>query len=128
MANLALCLWLNSFMSFRGLALGTAIAANINAALLLVFLSRRLGGLEFSRILRTFIKICIASAVMGAATYYGHEWLVSALPGSSELRRFIRVFSAIGLGLAVLAGTAHLLRVEEFGAAMSRILGKLRRT
>ena len=113
---------------FRGLALGTAIAANINAGLLLIALSRRIGGIEFPRVLRTFIKICIASAVMGAATYYGHEWLRSALPGPSEIRRLLRVLGAIGVGMAVLAGTAHLLRLEEFGTAMSRILGKLRRT
>ena len=127
-ANLALNLWLNSFMSFRGLALGTAIAANINAGLLLIALSRRIGGIESPRILRTFIKIAIASAVMGAATYFGHEWLRAVLPGGSEFRRLVRVLSAIGLGVGVLAGTAHLLRLEEFGTAMSRILGKLRRT
>ena len=65
---------------------------------------------------------------MGAATYYGHEWLRTMLPGDSEFRRLIRVLSAIGLGMAVLAGTSHLLRLEEFGTAMSRILGKIRRT
>src|SRR5439155_23054578 len=65
--NLGLNLWLDGLMGFRGLALGTAIAANINAGLLLMLLSKRLGGLESSRVLRSFAKIGLASAVMAAA-------------------------------------------------------------
>jgi putative peptidoglycan lipid II flippase len=126
-ANLVLNLWLNSFMSFRGLALGTAIAANINAVLLLIALSKRIDGIELPRILRTFMKALVASAAMGAAAYYSHEWLSTVLPGAAELRRLVRVSGAIGIGLAVLVGSAHLLRMEEFGAAMSRIIGRLRR-
>ena len=45
-SNLVLNLWLNPSMGFRGLALGTAIAANINAGLLLYLLVRRIGGIE----------------------------------------------------------------------------------
>jgi putative peptidoglycan lipid II flippase len=126
-ANLALNLWLNSFMSFRGLALGTAIAANVNAGLLLYALSRRIGGIESGRILRTFLKTIVARAIMGAAAYYGHVWLLSSVPGGGELTRAIRVFGAIGIALAVLAGSAYALRLEEFSAATSRILGRLRK-
>ena len=127
-ANLGLNLWLFSFMSFRGLAFGTAIAANINAGLLLFMLSRRIGGVESARVIRTFLKTVVASAAMGAAAYYGHAWLLAIVPGTSELSRVIRVFGAIGLALAVLAASAHVLKLEEFRTAMSRILGKLRRT
>jgi hypothetical protein len=41
--------------------------------------------------------------------------------------RLVRVGGAIGVALVVLAGAAHLLRLEEFGAAMSRVLGRIRR-
>ena len=126
-ANLVLNLYLNSVLSFRGLALGTAIAANINAGLLLFALSRRLGGLELPRILTTFAKILVASAVMGAAAYYGHAWLLGVFGQPSTLHRGIRVLGAIGLAMGVLALCAHLLRLEEFGAAMSRIIGRIRR-
>jgi putative peptidoglycan lipid II flippase len=126
--NLVLNLSLNSIMSYRGLALGTALAANVNAALLLIALSRRLGSIESSRILRTFLKMLACSAAMGAAAYFGHAWLTSVIPGPSEVRRLIRVAAAIGLALGVLAGSAHLLKVEEFGTAMSRVLGRFKRT
>ena len=57
-SNLLLNLWLNSILGFRGLALGTAIAANINAGLLLILLGRRIGGVDGSRIALSFGKDC----------------------------------------------------------------------
>jgi len=44
---------------------------------------------------------------MGAATYFGHEWLRAVLPGSSEFRRLVRVLSAIGLVGFALAFVCH---------------------
>ncbi len=125
--NLVLNLWLNSIYGFRGLALGTAISAIVNAGLLLLLLSHRLGGGDFPRILRTFVKSCVASAAMGVAAHYSHVWLRSLLPQPHLLQRAVCVGGAIGIALAVLAASAHLLRMEEFGAAMSRIIGRLRR-
>ena len=62
--NLALNFWLNSIYSFRGLALGTAIAANFNALVLMFLLARRLGDGDFARIGRTFLKISVAAVAM----------------------------------------------------------------
>ncbi len=124
--NLALNLWLNSIYSFKGLALGTAIAANVNAGLLLYLLSKRLGGGDFPRILRTLVKTSVAAAAMGVAAYYAQAWLQTVFTEPHTVHRLVRVGGAIGVALAVLAGTAHLLRIEEFGAAMSRVLGRLR--
>jgi putative peptidoglycan lipid II flippase len=53
-ANLGLNLALVRIMGYRGLALGTAIAAMINAGLLLWLLGRRLDGIEGRRILVAF--------------------------------------------------------------------------
>jgi putative peptidoglycan lipid II flippase len=125
--NLGLSVWLFKVIGFRGLALGTAIAANVNAVLLLVFLAKRIGGIELGRILNTLARIAVASAVMGAAAWYSHPWLVTVIPGSSLWIRGVQVFGAIGIATAVLAAAAWLLRVEEFGVAMARILGRFRR-
>ena len=125
--NLGLSVWLFAVIGFRGLALGTAIAANVNAVLLLVFLAKRIGGIESGRILNTLIRIGIASAPMAVAAWYTHAWLVTAVPGSGLLIRTVQVFGAIGVALGVLAAAAWALRVQEFAAAMSRILGRLRR-
>ena len=125
--NLALNLWLNAVYGFTGLALGTAISANVNAGLLLYLLSRRLGGGDFPRILTTLLKTCVAAAVMGVAAYFTEAWLLAQFAEPQVWHRLLRVGGAIGVALAVLAATAHLLRLEEFGAAMSRVLGRLRR-
>jgi putative peptidoglycan lipid II flippase len=120
-SNLALNLWLNSILGFRGLALGTAIAANINAGLLLILLSRRMGGLEGSRIAVSFAKIAFASALMGTVAYVSDQWLRDVLPGSGVMIRLVRVGSAIGASLATLALAAWVLRIQEFRAAVARV-------
>ena len=48
-------------LGHRGLALGTAAAALLNAGLLLVLLRARLGGLEGRRLLVACVKISLAS-------------------------------------------------------------------
>jgi putative peptidoglycan lipid II flippase len=123
-SNLVLNLWLNSIMGFRGLALGTAIAANINAGLLLILLGRRIGGVDGRRIGWSFAKILIASAVMGAAGYFSHEWLRDALAGDGVMTRIVRVGAAIGVSLATLALSAWVLRIQEFRAAITRVVAQ----
>ncbi|HYN09482.1 MAG TPA: murein biosynthesis integral membrane protein MurJ [Vicinamibacterales bacterium] len=121
--NLVLNVWLNSTkLQFLGLALGTAIAANVNAGLLLYLLSRRLGGLDGSRVTRAFVKILLASVVMGAAAYYAEGWLHGLLPDPWWLPRAIRVGGAIAVALATLALAAAVLRIEEFGQAMRKLI------
>jgi putative peptidoglycan lipid II flippase len=123
LVNLVLNVWLNSTrLRFLGLALGTAIAANVNAGLLLYLLSRRLGGLDGLRVTRAFVKILIASAVMGAAAYYTERWLHGLWPDPWWLPRIVRVGGAIAVALGALAVSAVVLRIEEFGQAMRRVL------
>lgn len=120
--NLVLNLALVRVLSFRGLALGTALAALFNAGTLLLLLRRRLGGLEARPIVLAAFKIGLASILMAAAARGVWTWLNVALPGGGELLRMTRVVAAIAVGLVVLAGSAKLLRVEEFDEALRRLL------
>ena len=124
--NLALNLWLNSVYGFKGLALGTALAAVVNAALLLTVMSRRIGAGEAGRIAVTFGKVCVAAAVMGVAAYYTENWLHAQFSDPSLIHRSIRVFGAIVAALGVLALTAQALRLEEFRVALARVIGRIR--
>jgi putative peptidoglycan lipid II flippase len=123
--NIGLNLALVRVAGFQGLALGTAIAATMNAALLLWMLRGRIGGLDGGRNARAFIKITFASLAMGAAAWAVHHALEAALPGSGTPVRAVRVFSAIGVALAVLVAVARLLRIEEFEGALSRVTARL---
>jgi len=120
-ANLALNLWLVHVLSFRGLALGTAIAAVLNAVILLALLSQRLGGLDGRRIATSATKISAASALMGAAVWFVAAWLETAVPGSALSIRAIRVFTSIAAGVIVLIIAARALRIEELDDALRRL-------
>ena len=125
--NLALNLMLVRVMGFRGLALGTAMAALFNAGALLVLLRRRLGGLDERRLGIALSKILIASALMGGVTYLTAGWLETALPAHGTVVKGIRVFTAIGAGLIVLAGAARLLDISEFNEAVKKVLQRIGR-
>ena len=124
--NLALNLTLVRVMGYRGLALGTALAAIFNAVALLWLLRQRLGGLEGRQLSVALLKITLASAVMGAAAYYTAVWLTGLTPDGGEIARGLRVFGAIAVALVALALSAKLLRIEEFDTAAARVLKRLR--
>jgi putative peptidoglycan lipid II flippase len=126
-ANLAINLVLVRVMGYQGLALGTAIAAMMNAVVLLWLLRGRLAGLEGRRVAVALAKIAGASVVMGVAAHYTAAWLTVLTPAGGEVAKAIRVAGAIAAGLAVLAGAARLLRIEEFNDATARVLQRLKR-
>lgn len=125
LANLAINLMLVRVLGYKGLALGTAIAAIFNAGTLLILLRGRIGGLEGRRIAVSLAKITIASILMGAAAWGAAHWIELAWPGRGELMKVTRVFAAIGAGLAVLVGSARLLRIAEFDEAFSRVTRRI---
>ena len=124
MVNLVLNITLVRVIGYRGLALGTALAAIFNASMLLWLLSRRLNGLEGRRVAVALGKIVVASLVMGAAAYGTEAWLHGPLPGSGLLFKAVRVFSAMGIGVLVLIASARFLRIEELDQAMRRVLSR----
>ena len=126
-ANLAINLVLVRVWDYRGLALGTAIAAMLNAVVLLWLLRGRLEGLEGRRVSVALAKITAASLLMGLAAYFMAAWLTALTPAGGEIAKAIRVAGAIAAGLAVLAGAARLLRIEEFNDATARVLQRLKR-
>ena len=127
LTNLVLNLALVRVLGFQGLALGTAIAANVNAGLLFVLLSRRLGGLDTAHILGVLVRILTASAAMAAAAWFAEARLHLLFPAEAFTSRLIRVFGAIGVGVVVLAIAAWLLRIEEFRQAVTRIVSRFRK-
>jgi putative peptidoglycan lipid II flippase len=124
--NLGLNLALVRVLSFRGLALGTALAALFNAGVLLWLLRGRLGGLGGRPIALAAMKIGLASILMAVAARGVWEWMQQAFQGSGELLRMARVFLSIAAGLVVLAGAAKLLHVEEFNEASRRLRRAIR--
>jgi putative peptidoglycan lipid II flippase len=127
LVNAALNLALVRVMGYRGLALGTSIAALVNAVTLLVLLRRRLSGLEERRVFVSFAKITIASLVMGAAALAVDSYSTRWLPGDALLPQLARLAAAIGIAVAVLAAAAHLLHIDEFRRGVTLVTSRFRR-
>jgi putative peptidoglycan lipid II flippase len=119
--NISVNLILVRSLGHRGLALGTAAAALLNAGLLLVLLRARLGGLEGRRLLVASVKISAASIAMALAAYYSHRALHVPFGGDDLIAQAVRVFAAITIGMGALAIAAHLLQIEEFTQLRDRV-------
>lgn len=126
LTNLTINLLLVRVMGYRGLALGTALAAMFNAGALLWLLRRRLGGLDERRVFIAFMKILAASIAMGAAARLAASWLATVLPSTHLIGRAVQVAGAIGVGVVVLIAAARILRLAEFDDAFARVLKRLR--
>jgi putative peptidoglycan lipid II flippase len=123
--NLALNIVLVRVMGYRGLALGTAIAAVLNAGILLALLHKRLGGLDERRVLSSAARILAASALMGVAVWFANLWLVGALPGHAFWLRAVRVAAAICVGMVAAIAGARILKLEELDDALGRVLRRI---
>jgi len=115
------------WMGYEGLALGTSVAALLNAGLLLLMLSRHLDGLEGRRVVDSLIRIIVASAVMGLAAVGLDRMMLSVMPGSRLAPQLLRLAVSIGGAVAVLALTAHLLKIKEFGDGVALVMRRLGR-
>ena len=125
--NLVLNLTLVQWMGYRGLALGTSIAAIVNAALLYILLNRRIGGLGSGTLLAAFWKIAVAAGLMGVAVVAVQDWLQAVWPHGGLLPSLVRLAASIAAGVVVLASAARLLRIQDWDEALQRIGMQLQR-
>jgi putative peptidoglycan lipid II flippase len=127
LVNAGLNIMLVRVLGFRGLALGTSIAALFNATVLLVLLRRRLAGLDEGRVLTSFVKISLASAAMGAAALVSERQLTQWMPGDALALQVVRLALSIGVALAALAAASWLLRIREFNQGVALVMRRFRR-
>jgi putative peptidoglycan lipid II flippase len=111
-----------------GLAFGHAAHYTVGSALLLVLLSRRIGGLEGGRVLRAVGRMFVAGGIM-AVVAWGLGRAVGELVGSGFLGDLVTVVVGVAGGLGCYLGVARVLRVEEIGVLVDvvRRRGRARR-
>jgi len=114
-------------IGFQGLALGTSIAAIVNAALLLWLLHRRLGGVEGRALLATLAKVTVSSLVMAAAAVAIQRAMDRVAPGAHLTPQAIRLGATIGGSVVVLAVMARVLGVEAFDEAVEMAQARVRK-
>jgi putative peptidoglycan lipid II flippase len=113
LANVGLNLALWPVLGFRGVALGTSLAAGVNLAVLLLAWRRFHGGLGGAGILRQLGGVLLGSVALAAAAFASARLLAVALPGHGLWRQSVRGLVPVAVGAAVYFGAAALMKLPE---------------
>ena len=92
-----------------------------------ILLNRRVGGLGRGTLPAAFWKIVVAAGVMGIAVAAVHGGLEAAWPHGGLLPALGRLMASIATGVAVLAGVARVLGIQDWNQALQRIGAQLQR-
>jgi putative peptidoglycan lipid II flippase len=125
-ANLALNISLYPVLKFRGLALGVAVAAVVNAGVLFGAFQARYGGLVRRDLLGLFARVCVAAGVMGAVVWGSARLLERAVGTRGLGAAAVVALVPVGIGVVVYGAACLALRVQEVDVAR-RVLARFRR-
>jgi putative peptidoglycan lipid II flippase len=118
--NLATNLVLVRLLAQGGLALGTSIAATLNAILLARALRGRLGGLEGRQILQTARRALTGVVPMGVVVVAAAD-LITGGSVQGGWRPLLATGAAVALAVVTYFGVEILLRSQEVGVVLSVI-------
>jgi len=123
--NIVLAWFLGQWLGVVGLAFAFSIAAIINMSLLLLVLRKKMGDLEDSKIVKSTVKIVIASLVAALVT----QGLKYFMAGIVDMQTFVGVLLqtivAAGAGVLIYILISYIFKFEEV-AALRSILLKLK--
>ena len=106
-------------LGFRAVALGTALAALLNAALLATLFERRVGGLLGRGLVRSTVPMAASAVVMGGVVWWTAAALEHALGAGDLPANLATGLLPVVLGVAVYALLTRWLRVGEAEALWS---------
>ena len=106
--NIILNIILSRYMGIGGLALATSIAAIVTTGLLFVSLRKRVGPLGMKQISISFIKIILASIVMGILAKLFFNYLITSLFSQN-----LALIGAILVGVVSYFIIIYFMRIEE---------------
>lgn len=121
---------MSAWLGINGIALAISLCAIVQMLVMIWRLKVRLKTLEGGRILRSGIKILIASAAMGAAAFFTHkimEQTIGTQMGTPSSRAAITLSVSLAVGLGVYLLVAVALRMEET-AMLRRVTKKFRKS
>ncbi len=123
--NLAINVALYDVLGFRSVALGTSIAALVNAGLLAVWFERRVGGLRGEGTPRAMALMTVAALGMGAIASFTARALEEALGTRGLLAQATTALLPVGVGIAVYFAGARTLGLSEARRIVSAITAYL---
>jgi putative peptidoglycan lipid II flippase len=113
-------------LGHEGLALSTSLVAVFSSVALFIIMRNRVGGIYGRRLWSTFVRVCVASALMGVVVWAADRSIGVPL-GTSKLARLVDLAITIPLGFGVLYATCRVLHVTELDDAMRGLAGPLQR-
>ncbi|MDP4161405.1 MAG: murein biosynthesis integral membrane protein MurJ, partial [Bacillota bacterium] len=111
-------------LAHGGLAFATTIAAFANMLLLFHVLRRRLGRIDGLAMFGTTLKSLVASLIMATVIWAWSGWL-TPLIGVRTMASVSILITGTVIGAVVFAGTAKLLRMEEFTQTLGLVNRKI---
>ncbi len=126
-ANVGLNAALHPDHGYKILALGTALAALINCAILYIAFHRRIAPIPHGALLRYLLRIGLAAGVMGVATWGTWYGLDQVLGHRGFWVRVVEALVPVAVGAGVYALACAALRVEELEQFTGRLRRRLRR-
>ncbi len=119
--NVGLNVALYPVLGFRGVALGTSLAAGANLTVLLVAWRREYGGLGGAGLVPQLLRVSAASAVLAAVAWGTAAALGAALPPGGLWRQAVVGLVPVAAGAAAYFGVARWLGVEELGEVLAAL-------
>ena len=118
--NIILNVILSRYMGIGGLALATSISAVVSTLLMFITLRKKIGGFGLKEISTSFVKISIASILMGVIAL----WSFSLL--GQTLRENLALVLAIGVGALAYAVLIYFLKVPEVERTLEVVKNRLK--
>ena len=117
--NIILNLILSKYMGLGGLALATSISAIVTATLMFVTLRKKIGSFGLMETSRSFIKISIASIIMGLFAYGSFKFLGKHLTLNKAL------ICAVIIGALIYGAIIYFMKIPEVDSTLEIVKRKL---
>ena len=123
-ADVVLVTLLDGDARLVGLAAGYATSYVVGSLVLASMLRRRIGGLDGRRIVRTLVRVLVASGI-GALGAYGAEALVRKTFGADVTGSLLALLAGAVVGGALYVVSARRMHVREIEALLALVRGRL---
>ncbi len=118
-ANVVFNVSLFPVLGYRGLALGTAIAACLNLSVLLFAFRKLTGGVPLRPLAAHAFRVLLAAVICAGVAYVVHELVAVAIGSGGGRVRVAAVGAAVVAGGVAYALAALFLRLRELGQILS---------
>ncbi len=120
-SNVLLNVTLYPVLGYRGVALGTSLAAGANFLVLAWAWRRRHGGLGGSGVVPQLLRVLAASAVLAVAAWGSARGLAAVVPGHGARRQLVLGLVPVLVGGSAYLAAAKLLRIHELEELVSAL-------